>query len=93
MSLGTGLEAPKCQNTSCPRSDTFLCKEDENNWAFACRTCHGLQVISKPHILGKERVEAMIRGIKRTAPKKRTKVIVETPRGRRSFMSPDGGWR
>ena len=41
-------EIPKCRNSSCPRSQTFVLKESETEFVFGCMTCKGIEVRSKP---------------------------------------------
>ena len=41
-------QIPRCKNKTCPRSETLLIKDTQTEWVFACRTCGGLEVRTKP---------------------------------------------
>lgn len=56
-----GFELPRCaanQKGECSRSDVVLAGEGDEHWAFICRTCGALRVVSKPRGAARAQAEA-----------------------------------
>jgi hypothetical protein len=46
-----------CRRLGCTNPKIELLKETDETWAFGCRTCHRVQVVTKPHVKEKVRYE------------------------------------
>jgi len=41
-------QLPTCKNQTCPKGEVFLVCETPTHWTFGCKTCRGVQVLTKP---------------------------------------------
>ena len=46
-----------CRKHGCTKPDPVIQMETSDTWAFVCRTCGLVQVVSKDHVKGRARYE------------------------------------